>query len=137
MKKSITFMFAAMMLLYALSCPASELLEVITPGHKAKLTHQVIDENSLLVSVKDSQNNPIKGLKLEDFVIKSGKREAQIQSIEAGRNDWSEIAPKPAFFCNPHRIVTRCRYMGTSGHHLFRGSEPCARGSQFLEREPG
>ena len=83
MKKSITFMFAAMMLLYALSCPASELLEVITPGHKAKLTHQVIDENSLLVSVKDSQNNPIKGLKLEDFVIKSGKREAQIQSIEA------------------------------------------------------
>jgi outer membrane protein OmpA-like peptidoglycan-associated protein/Mg-chelatase subunit ChlD len=83
MKKTIPFVFAAMMLLYGINCPAAELLEVITPGHEAKLTHQVINENSLLVSVKDTQNNPIKGLKLEDFVIKSGKREAQIQSIEA------------------------------------------------------
>ena len=83
MKKTSTFVFAVVMLLYALSSPASELLEVITPSHKAKLTHQVINENSLLVSVKDSQNNPIKGLKLEDFVIKSGKKEAQVLSVEA------------------------------------------------------
>jgi outer membrane protein OmpA-like peptidoglycan-associated protein/Mg-chelatase subunit ChlD len=83
MKKTSTFVFAVVMLLYALSSPASELLEVITPGHKAKLTHQVINENSLLVSVKDSQNNPIKGLKLEDFVIKSGKKEARVLSVEA------------------------------------------------------
>ena len=83
MKKTITFVFAVMMLLYAFSCPAAGLLEIITPGHKAKLTHQVINENSLLVSVKDNQNNPIKGLKPEDFVIKSGKKEAQILSIEA------------------------------------------------------
>ena len=83
MKKTITFVFAVMMLLYAFSCPAAELLEVITPGHKAKLTHQIINENSLLVSVKDNQNNPVKGLKPEDFVIKSGKKEAQILSIEA------------------------------------------------------
>jgi outer membrane protein OmpA-like peptidoglycan-associated protein len=83
MKKTNTFVLVAMMLLYALSCPAAELLEVITPGHEAKLTHQVINENSLLVSVKDSQNHPIKGLTPEDFVIKSGKKEAQILSIEA------------------------------------------------------
>ena len=91
MKKSITFVFAAMMLLYGISCPAAELLEIITPGHEAKLTHQVINENSLLVSVKDLQNNPIKGLKLEDFVIKRGKREAKIQSIEA--LETSEAVP--------------------------------------------
>jgi len=83
MKKIITLLFAGLMLLYGISCPAAELLEVITPAHKAKLTHQVINENSLLVSVKDAQNNPIKGLKPEDFIIKSGKKEAQILSIEA------------------------------------------------------
>ena len=65
-------MLTAMMILYALNCPAAEPLEVITPGHKAKLTHQVINENSLLVSVKDEQNNPIKGLTPADFIIKSG-----------------------------------------------------------------
>jgi len=87
MKKTITLLFVAMMLLYALSGlaaePAAEPMEVITPGHKTKLTHQKISENILLVSVKDTQNNPIKGLKPEDFVIQSGKRKAVIQSIEA------------------------------------------------------
>ena len=87
MKKTITLLFVAMMLLYALSGlaaePAAEPMEVITPGHKTKLTHQKISENILLVSVKDTRNNPIKGLKPEDFVIKSGKRKAVIQSIEA------------------------------------------------------
>ena len=82
MKKTIPLMLTAMMLLYALNCPAAEPLEVITPGHKAKLTHQVINENSLLVSVKDEQNNPIKGLTPADFIIKSGGREARIKSVE-------------------------------------------------------
>ena len=83
MKKKIIIMLAGLLLLYGTNCLAAEPIEVLTPGHKAKLTHQPINENSLLVSVKDAQNNPIKGLTLEDFVIKSGKREAQIQSIES------------------------------------------------------
>ncbi|MCK5204825.1 MAG: hypothetical protein KAR15_13180, partial [Desulfobacterales bacterium] len=91
MKKTNTLLFAGMMLLYGTSCLAAESIEVITPGHKAKLTHQVINETSLLVSVKDAQNNPIKGLKPEDFVVKSGKREAQIQSIES--LETSEFIP--------------------------------------------
>ncbi len=83
MKNKIILMLAGLLLLSGTNCLAAESIEVLTPGHKAKLTHQLIDENSLLVSVKDSQNNPIKGLKLEDFVVKSGTREAQIQSIES------------------------------------------------------
>lgn len=83
MKNKIILMLAGLLLLSGTNCLAAEPIEVITPGHKAKLTHQLIDENSLLVSVKDTRNNPIKGLKLEDFVVKSGKREAQIQSIES------------------------------------------------------
>jgi len=84
-------MLAGLLLLSGTNCLAAEPIEVITPGHKAKLTHQLINENSLLVSVKDTHNNPIKGLKLEDFVVKSGKREAQIQSIES--LETSEAVP--------------------------------------------
>ena len=55
MKKTNTLLFAGMMLLYGISCLAAESIEVITPGHKAKLTHQAINETSLLVSVKDAE----------------------------------------------------------------------------------
>ncbi|MGD9119583.1 MAG: OmpA family protein [Desulfobacterales bacterium] len=80
--KTITLL-ASMLLLYATHGLATEPLEVITPNHKAALIHQQIDESNLLISVKDANNNPIKGLKPGDFVIRSGKREAQIQSIES------------------------------------------------------
>jgi len=83
MKKTMTLLFVGMMLLYGISCLAAELIEVIIPGQKAKLTHQMINETSLLVSVKDEQNNPIKGLKPEDFIVKSGNREARIKSVES------------------------------------------------------
>lgn len=95
MKKTITLLFAAMLLLYTFSGQATEPaaeptaesaaepIEVILPGHEAVLKHQEISENILLVSVKDAQNNPIKGLKPEDFVVKSGKRKSRIQSVEA------------------------------------------------------
>jgi outer membrane protein OmpA-like peptidoglycan-associated protein len=84
MKKTRTLLCAAMMLLFALSCLAdAPPLEVVTPRHKAKLTHQILAENRLLVSVKDLDNHPIKGLKPEDFIVKSGTRKAKIQSIEA------------------------------------------------------
>ncbi len=83
MKNNITLLFSGLLLLFGMNCLAADPIEVITPDRKAKLTHQLINENSLLVSVKDEHNNPIKGLTLEDFVVKSGKREAQIQSIES------------------------------------------------------
>jgi outer membrane protein OmpA-like peptidoglycan-associated protein/Mg-chelatase subunit ChlD len=91
MKKTITLLFAGMMLLYGISCLATESIEVTLPGHKAKLTHQVINETSLLVSVKDAQNNPIKGLNPEDFIVKSGNREARIKSVESLES--SEFVP--------------------------------------------
>jgi outer membrane protein OmpA-like peptidoglycan-associated protein/Mg-chelatase subunit ChlD len=83
MRKKTTLLLAGLLLLYGISCLAAEPIEVVTPNHKSKLTHQLIDENQLLISVKDAANNPIKGLTPEDIVIKSGNREARIQSIEA------------------------------------------------------
>ena len=83
MKMKRITLLASVLLWCAAHGLAVEPLEVITPNHKAKLSHQQVDENNLLISVKDASNNPIKGLKPEDFVIRSGKREAQIQSIES------------------------------------------------------
>ena len=91
MKKTITILIAGMMLLYGISCLAAEPVEVIISGREAKLTHQVINETSLLVSVKDAQNNPIKGLNPEDFIVKSGNREARIKSVESLES--SEFVP--------------------------------------------
>ena len=83
MKKTITLLMVGMMLVYATHCLAADPIEVITPFHKSNLTFQAVNEKSLLISVKDEHNNPIRGLLPKDFVVKSGKREAQIQSIES------------------------------------------------------
>ena len=82
MKKIRSFILAGFFLLYGVSCLAVEPLNVLTPNRESKLAFQVVDESNLLVSVKDAKNNPVKGLKAEDFVVQSGKRKAQILSIE-------------------------------------------------------
>lgn len=88
MKKKRSLLLVAFSLLVAASCLAAEPLEVLTPALKgkladeAKLAFQVIDEKSLLVSVKDAQNNPVRGLKVEDFVLQSGTKKARILSVE-------------------------------------------------------
>ena len=82
MKKKISFLLVAVSLLVAPNCLAAEPLEVLTPALKGKLAYQVIGEMDLLVSVKDAKNNPIKGLKAEDFVVQSGNKKARILSVE-------------------------------------------------------
>lgn len=82
MKKKIAFLLVAVSLLAAASCLAAEPLEVLTPALKGMLDFQVIDGKSLLVSVKDAKNNPIRGLKAEDFVLQSGNKKARILSVE-------------------------------------------------------
>jgi outer membrane protein OmpA-like peptidoglycan-associated protein len=88
MKRKKSLLIVAFSLLVAASCLAAEPLEVLTPALKgkladeAKLAFQVIDEKSLLVSVKDAENNPVRGLKAEDFVLQSGNKKARILSVE-------------------------------------------------------
>jgi Mg-chelatase subunit ChlD len=82
MKKKIAFLLVAVSLLVSASCLAAEPLEVLTPALKGKLAFQVINEKSLLVSVKDAKNNPVRGLKTEDFVLQSGNKKARILSVE-------------------------------------------------------
>ena len=82
MKKKTSLLITAFSLLAAASCLAAEPLEVLTPSLKSMLDFQVINEKSLLVSVKDANNNPIRGLKTEDFVLQSGTKKARILSVE-------------------------------------------------------
>ncbi|MGD9239020.1 MAG: VWA domain-containing protein, partial [Desulfobacterales bacterium] len=82
MKKKKSLLLVAFSLLVAANCLASEPLEVLTPALQGKLDFQVINEKSLLVSVKDAKNNPVRGLKAEDFVLQSGNKKARILSVE-------------------------------------------------------
>jgi len=91
MKKTILLILVGIIFSYGVSCLASEPIKVLTPNLKSKLSFQVINETNLLVSVKDSENNPIKGLKVQDFVIQRGMKKARIQSIESLES--SEFVP--------------------------------------------
>jgi outer membrane protein OmpA-like peptidoglycan-associated protein len=82
MKKKISFLLVAISLLAAGLCLAAEPFEILTPGLKGKIVFQVIDDNNLLVSVKDAKNNALRGLKAEDFVLRSGNRKTRILSVE-------------------------------------------------------
>ena len=82
MKKKIAFLLVTVSLLVASRCLAAEPLEVLTPTLKGALDFQVIDDKNLLVSVKDADNNPVRGLKAEDFVLQSGTKKARILSVE-------------------------------------------------------
>jgi hypothetical protein len=82
MKRKKSLLIVAFSLLVAASCLAAEPLEILTPALQGKLAFQVIDEKNLLVSVKDAENNPVRGLKAEDFVLQSGSKKARILSVE-------------------------------------------------------
>jgi outer membrane protein OmpA-like peptidoglycan-associated protein len=82
MKKKIFFLLVASSLLVAGHCLAAEPMEVLTPGLQGNIVFQVIDDSNLLVSVKDAKNNALRGLKAEDFLVRSGHRKARILSVE-------------------------------------------------------
>ncbi len=64
------------------NCYATEDLQVMTPGHEAKITYQVLEGNKLVVSVLDAEENPIRGLEAKDFVVQRGIKKAKIFSVE-------------------------------------------------------
>jgi Mg-chelatase subunit ChlD len=82
MKKKISFLLISISLLAAGLCLAAEPIEILTPGLKGKIVFQVIDDNNLLVSVKDAKNNALRGLKAENFLVRSGNRKTRILSAE-------------------------------------------------------
>ena len=81
----ILFMMLTMNFLFSGVCfaftPEGE-LQVIIPGHDAKITFQQIDENKILVSAIDAENNPVKGLMPDDFKLQKAGIMANITAVE-------------------------------------------------------
>jgi len=82
MKATVSFLLVLFHGLFFYNCYAAEDIQVLAPEREAKITYQVVDEGRLLVSVKDAEENPIRGLKPKDFVIKRGIKKAKILSVE-------------------------------------------------------
>jgi outer membrane protein OmpA-like peptidoglycan-associated protein len=83
MKKRARIVLLAMFFSVGLSeAYAENLLEILTPDRLTTMTYQMLDDGRLLVSVVDSDGNPVKGLNLEDFAIKKGLRKARLLSVE-------------------------------------------------------
>ena len=83
MKKVIFYLLLVIMHgVYLGDCFAEQDLQVLTPNRQAKVAYQVVDQNKLLISALDPDDNPILGLKAEDFGIMIGTKKAKILSIE-------------------------------------------------------
>lgn len=57
-------------------------LQVLVPGRDAKITFQEIDNNKVLASVLDAQENPVKDLMTEDFKVIKGGIDAIVTNAE-------------------------------------------------------
>ena len=83
MKKIMFYLLLVIMHgFYLGNCYAEQDLQVLTPDRQAKVAYQVVDQNKLLISALDPDDNPILGLKAEDFGIMIGTKKAKILSIE-------------------------------------------------------
>ncbi len=83
--KKVTFylIFALIHGLYFSNCFAEEDLQVLIRDGKAKLTYQVTGVNTVMVSALDAENNPVRELKPEHFVIERKGKKAKIISVES------------------------------------------------------
>lgn len=83
--KKATFFFCSIIIgiFYFCNCYAGEDLQILAPARAVKLSYQVIGENKALVSALDAEDNPVEGLKAEDFVVQRGRKKAGILSAES------------------------------------------------------
>ena len=82
--KKLTFsiIFIMIYVLYFPFCVAGEDFQVLIQEHKARLTYQVTGVNTVMVSALDDENNPVRGLKPEHFIIKKDGKRARILTAE-------------------------------------------------------
>ena len=83
MKKATFYIiFVLIYGLYFPNCFAGEDFKVLIQDGKARLTYQVTGVNMVMVSALDAENNPVRGLKPEHFVIKKDGKKARVLSVE-------------------------------------------------------
>ena len=84
MKKALTLFL--ILICYGLSFHnsfASQSIKILLKQPDTQLSYKVIDDGKVLVSIKDAQGNPIRGLTARDFTVGSGIRKAEIISAES------------------------------------------------------
>ena len=84
MKKA--FIFFSILVLYGFSshiCDASQDIKILVKQPNTQLSYNVIEDGKVLVSIKDAQGEPIRGLKPEDFTVGLGIQKADILSAES------------------------------------------------------
>jgi outer membrane protein OmpA-like peptidoglycan-associated protein/Mg-chelatase subunit ChlD len=83
MKKALTLFL--ILICYGLSFHnsfASQNIKILMKQPDTQLSYKVIEDGKVLVSIKDAQGNPIRGLTARDFTVGSGIRKAEIISAE-------------------------------------------------------
>ncbi len=81
MKKTwVNFIVLLSLTVFLSSGIAAEDFKVIVRNAGATLNYQILDDGKLLVSVLDEKDEPIRGLKREDFIVGSGIRKAEVLS---------------------------------------------------------
>lgn len=83
MKRLVSFgLIVFMIFLVGTPCFALEALQVRTPNTLSRISHQVLDNDMLVVSVTDDRGDPITGLGIGDFVVHRGEDTATLLSVE-------------------------------------------------------
>ncbi|MDX1784320.1 MAG: VWA domain-containing protein, partial [Aequorivita vladivostokensis] len=92
MKKTWVYFIVLLSLTVVLSNGiAAEDIKVIVRNAGATLNYQILDDGKLLVSVLDEKDEPIRGLKVEDFIVGSGIRKAEV--LSATPSETTEAVP--------------------------------------------
>ena len=84
MKKA--FIFFSILVLYGFNiniCYASQDIKILVKKPDSRLSYNIIEDGKVLVSIKDAQGEPIRGLKPEDFTVGRGIQKADILSAES------------------------------------------------------
>jgi outer membrane protein OmpA-like peptidoglycan-associated protein len=87
MKKALTFFL--ILIVYGLSSHnsfASQDIKILLKQPDTQLSYRVIEDGKVLVSIKDAQGEPIRGLKPQDFTVGRGIQKADILSAESLEN---------------------------------------------------
>ena len=83
MKKMVSIIsFMSLILVICGNVYGEDLFELLTPNRQTKMTYQVLEGDRLLVSVTDNEGNPIRDLKLQDFIVQKGVKKASLISVE-------------------------------------------------------
>ena len=83
MKKGLSFLIVfAMIGTFPGTSVCAQELQVSITDPSAAVSYKVLEENLILVSAVDDQDNPVRGLTADDFTIRSDDKNAKIVSAE-------------------------------------------------------